>query len=154
MNGMKNNRRGLTLAELLITMIIVTILTVSGIALFQNFKIRPLKAEAKEVIGSMVTPQGTYFLKAQHYAATTGTYAMTPVDKFWKEMLHSTPEGTVFSFSIEAFGSIGSPQSTHHWIGTATTLAPGLTVPDRGQPVGATIVYDSREPGNWTETGW
>src|SRR3989304_5534822 len=142
MKGSVQDRRGLTMAELLITMLIVTILAVSGIAIFQLFKIRPLKAEAKEAIGSVITPQGTYFLGAQHYAATTGSFSMPPAD-FWKQMGHATPVGSVFSFSFEAFGTVGQPQGQHYWTGTATALAPGAGVPDKGQPVGATLVYDS-----------
>lgn len=78
------NRKGFTLIELMIVLVIISILTKVGLASFHT-TIKAVKdVEAENVIGAIMTAESMYYMEYNSYTESTGKLAVQiPAMKYW-----------------------------------------------------------------------
>jgi len=111
------NRKGFTLVEVLIVVIIIGILAAIGIPQFSASIEKAKGGEARSGLGNIQTGEKVYFAENEKYTATIGDLDVSMSPKYW-------------SFSIATTGSTYTATAAR--IGSGTTSGQTITMTNAG----------------------
>jgi len=111
------NRKGFTLVEVLIVVIIIGILAAIGIPQFSASIEKAKGGEARAGLGNIQTGEKVYFAENEKYTAAIGDLDISLAPKYW-------------SFSIATTGSTYTATATR--IGSGTTSGQTITMTNAG----------------------
>jgi len=126
-----NNKKGFTLVELVIVIVIVGILTIVAVPIYRGYTRRAMATEGRALLGSVATSQRVHY--AEHGAWLTVT------ETSFSEALDVDARGNRFftSFNVVPGGAIGgypSFVSTTTGSNGASGIVITMTVPRVGRP--------------------
>jgi prepilin-type N-terminal cleavage/methylation domain-containing protein len=104
------DRRGFTLVEVLIVVIIIGILSAIGIPQFAASIEKAKGGEARAGLGHIQTGEKVYFAESEYYTTDTGDLDITLSQKFWTFSI-ATPSSTTYTATATRSGGTFSGQT-------------------------------------------
>ena len=104
------NRKGFTLVEVLIVVIIIGILAAIGIPQFAASIEKAKGGEARAGLGHVQTGEKVYFAENEYYTTTLSDLDIALTQKFWAFSI-STPTSTTYTVSATRSGGTYSGQT-------------------------------------------
>ena len=125
-------RKGFTLVELVIVIVIVGILSIVAVPIYRGYTRKAMGTEAKSLLGSIQTAEKVYFAEMSEYMAYSGSFEKTlDVDArankyFTSYSISTSGEGDAATFTATVSGLQGTP---------AAGITMKLTAGVNGKPV-------------------
>ena len=120
-------RKGFTLVELVIVIVIVGILSIVAVPIYRGYTRKAMGTEAKSLLGSIQTAQKVYFAEMSEYMAYAGPFEKTlDVDArsnkyFTTYTITTAGTGEAATFTASVTGLDGTPAK-----GISMTLKSGV----------------------------
>ena len=104
------NRKGFTLVEVLIVVIIIGILASIGIPQFSASIEKAKGGEARAGLGHIQTGEKVYYAENEYYTTTQGDLDITLTQKYWTFSI-ATPSSTTYTATATRSGGTLSGQT-------------------------------------------
>ena len=104
------NRKGFTLVEVLIVVIIIGILAAIGVPQFANSIEKAKCGEARAGLGHMQTGEKVYFAENEYYSTNTDDLDITLSQRYWTFTI-SSPTSTTYTATATRSGGTRSGQT-------------------------------------------
>ena len=104
------NRKGFTLVEVLIVVIIIGILSAIGIPQFAASIEKAKGGEARAGLGHLQTGEKVYYAENEYYTTNTADLDITLTQKFWAFTI-ATPSSTTYTATATRSGGTYSGQT-------------------------------------------
>ena len=104
------NRKGFTLVEVLIVVIIIGILAAIGVPQFANSIEKAKGGEARAGLGHLQTGEKVYFAENEYYSTNTGDLDITLSQRYWTFTI-SSPTSTTYTATATRSGGTRSGQT-------------------------------------------
>ena len=104
------SRKGFTLVEVLIVVIIIGILAAIGVPQFANSIEKAKGGEARAGLGHLQTGEKVYFAENEYYTTTPADLDITLSQRFWAFSI-STPTSTTYTATATRSGGTRAGQT-------------------------------------------
>ncbi|MBU0759987.1 MAG: prepilin-type N-terminal cleavage/methylation domain-containing protein [Candidatus Omnitrophica bacterium] len=104
------NRKGFTLVEVLIVVIIIGILAAIGVPQFANSIEKAKGGEARAGLGHMQTGEKVYFAENEYYSTNTSDLDITLSQRYWTFTI-SSPTSTTYTATATRSGGTRAGQT-------------------------------------------
>ncbi|MDP2910731.1 MAG: prepilin-type N-terminal cleavage/methylation domain-containing protein [Candidatus Omnitrophota bacterium] len=112
------NRKGFTLVEVLIVVIIIGILAAIGIPQFAASIEKAKGGEARAGLGHIQTGEKVYFAENEYYTTTLGDLDISLTNKFWAFSIASLTSTTYTATATRSGGTHATQTLTMDEVGT------------------------------------
>ncbi len=144
------NRKGFTLVELIIVIVIVGILSIVAVPVYKGYTKKAMGTEAKTLLGSIATAEKVYFAEYSHFRAVeeTGFDKELDVDArsnkyftaYTVDVQDGTEDETAFYATVNGLEGSGADNISMVMIGKVSdrpelheAYDPGETLPSKGE---------------------
>lgn len=104
------NKKGFTLVEVLIVVIIIGILAAIGIPQFASSIEKAKGGEARAGLGHIQTGEKVFFAENEYYTTTLGSLDITLTQRYWSFTI-STPSSTSYTATATRSGGTRAGQT-------------------------------------------